>query len=69
MKSYTVKGKETIKQIASRHKLHPAAIFNANRGLLGSSPSNVEPGMVLEIPADDAEGGIGETKEGDDGGS
>lgn len=68
MKTYTVKGNESIKQIASRSKISAAAIFNVNRDLLGSTPANVAAGMTLNIPADDAEGGIGESKESDDDG-
>lgn len=69
MKTYTVNGRETLKQIASRHKISADAIFNVNRAVLGSTPANVRAGMELQIPADNAEGGIGETKEDSDGDS
>jgi hypothetical protein len=48
----TVQEGETLRQVASRAGVDPGDLFNANRGVIGSSPSSIRPGMVLAVPED-----------------
>lgn len=45
----TVQDGETLDDVAARIGADPAALFAANRGLLGSTPA-VTPGQVLDRP-------------------
>lgn len=58
MKTYTVKDGDTMTKLAAANKVSKQAIFNANRDRIGSNPNDIRPGMTLQIPDDDAEGGI-----------
>jgi hypothetical protein len=50
---------ETLEQIAERTRASKDAIFNANRDTIGSNPDRELPaGTTLNIPANNAEGGI-----------
>jgi LysM repeat protein len=41
---------ETLEDVAARAGVDPAALFAANRGVIGSNPDNVHPGLILDRP-------------------
>ena len=48
----SVNAGESLREVASRAGIDPGVLFNANRGIIGSTPSSITPGMVLAVPED-----------------